>query len=479
MAYGYHSRGNHEGQVGVSFLHYKCETACIDEIFYIPVTFSEEILMKNMGTLAYVNNESDLMYLLYQSTVYSIDLSSGEKAQLAKASSAGSFYSNKSSSLIAWEEGDEGYAGMIRIADLSTGETYRIDAGEGEFVQIQGFLGNDLVYGTGRKSDVLTQAGQVVHKPMYELAILSFDEDMTQSGAYQMDGYYIEGTQILENQLNIYRLTKNNASGSYEEAADDQMFFNNRSDKKVTSLTKSKIVDDFQKVWSISIPLDTEKVQTNGTLCKIRDAAASYQLNLDDGDQGHLYYVYAKGRLQQIDSVLADAIDTAYDQMGVVVDDRASYVWTRGTRALSKNLTFEEQQAKNAEDGLRACLEILISAEGGNASLVEALLNEKTAVEDIMTQAIEAENTKDTSKSVSGRAENLRGSSVTQILYYINENHLVLAVTGDSSALLLTGYDTKNVSVYDPVTSETTTMAIADAQEYFEAYDCAFFAWIK
>lgn len=44
-----------------------------------------------MGTLAYVNNESDLMYLLYQSTVYSIDLSSGEKAQLAKASSAGSF----------------------------------------------------------------------------------------------------------------------------------------------------------------------------------------------------------------------------------------------------------------------------------------------------------------------------------------------------------------------------------------------------
>ena len=62
--------------------------------------------------------------------------------------------------------------------------------------RFRAFWGNDLVYGTGRKSDVLTQAGQVVHKPMYELAILSFDEDMTQSGAYQMDGYYIEGTQI-------------------------------------------------------------------------------------------------------------------------------------------------------------------------------------------------------------------------------------------------------------------------------------------
>ena len=74
--------------------------------------------------------------------------------------------------------------------------------------RFRAFWGNDLVYGTGRKSDVLTQAGQVVHKPMYELAILSFDEDMTQSGAYQMDGYYIEGTQILENQLNIIVLRR-------------------------------------------------------------------------------------------------------------------------------------------------------------------------------------------------------------------------------------------------------------------------------
>ena len=55
-------------------------------------------------------------------------------------------------------------------------------------------------------------------------------------------------------------------------------------------------------------------------------------------------------------------------------------------------------------DSLRACLEILVAAEGGKVSLVEELLNEKTAVEDIMTQAIEAENTKDTSKNVSGRS---------------------------------------------------------------------------
>ena len=77
---------------------------------------------------------------------------------------------------------------------------------------------------------------------------------------------------------------------------------------------------------------------------------------------------------------------------------------------------MKNSRTKNAEDGLRACLEILISAEGGKASLVEALLNEKTAVEDIMTQAIEArKQQKIHTKSVSGRAENLRGSSVTQI----------------------------------------------------------------
>ena len=472
MAYGYHSRGNHEGQVGVSFLHYKSaeksEESSIDEIFYIPVTFSEEILMKNMGTLAYVNNESDLMYLLYQSTVYSIDLSSGEKAELAVAPSAGSFYSNASSSLIAWEEGDTSYPNLIRIADLSTGKTYRVAAEDGEFVQIQGFLGNDLVYGTGRKNDVLTQAGQVVQQPMYKLTILDFAEDMTQSGEYQMADYYIEGTQILENQLEIYRLTKDVATGTYATAADDQMFFNNRSDKKTTSLTKSQITDGFQKVWSISLALDTEKVQTNGTLSKIRDAAAAYQLNLDDSSEDELYYVYARGKLQQIDRSLVDAINAAYDEMGVVVDDHAKYIWTRGTRALNKNLTYEEETAQSQDDSLRACLEILVAAEGGKASEVEALLSDGIAIDDVIVQAMGAQN----------NIVNLRGCSVTQVLYYINENHLVLAVTGDNSAVLLTGYDTQNVSIYDPVTAEVTTMAIADAQDYFAQYDCAFLAWL-
>lgn len=492
MAYGYHSRGNHEGQVGVSFLHYKgaekSEESGIDEIFYIPVTFSEEILMKNMGTLAYVNNESDLMYLLYQNTVYSIDLSSGEKAELAVAPSAGSFYSNASSSLIAWEEGDAGYPNVIRIADLSTGNTYRVVAEDGEFMQIQGFLGNDLVYGTARKSDLLTQAGQVVQKPMYKLTILDFTDDMTQTGEYQMADYYIEGTQILENQLEIYRLTKDTATGVYTVADNDQMFFNNRSDKKTTSLTRSQIADEFQKVWSISLSLDTEKVQTNGTLSKIRDAAAAYQLNLDDGSEDELYYVYARGKLQQISSSLTDAIDTAYDKMGVVVDDHAKYVWTRGTRALSKNLTFEEQTAQSADDSLRACLEILVAFEGGSASNVEALLSDDVAIDEVIAQAmgsqtdttnaddLQRDNTQD--KNTGGRVENLRRCSITQVLYYINENHLVLAITGDNSAVLLTGYDTQNVSIYDPVNAEVTTMAIADAQSYFEQYDCAFMAWL-
>lgn len=476
MVYGYHSRGNHEGQVGVSFLHYKSASSeeneanspVLDEIFYIPVTFSEEILMKNMGTLAYVNNESDLMYLLYQSTVYSIDLSSGEKAELAKAPSAGSFYSNQSSSLIAWEEGESEYPNLIRIADLSTGKTYRVDAGDGEFVQIQGFLGDDLVYGIGRKSDVSTQAGQVVQKPMYKLTILSFEEEMTQSGEYQPTDYYIERTSVGENQIEIYRLTKN-ATG-YESADNDQMFFNNRSDQKKTSLTKSQTLDGFMKVWLVTLPLDTEKVQTSGALSPIRDASASYQLSLDDSVQSSLYYVYARGKLQQIDESLAEAIDTAYNQMGVVIDDHASYVWTRGTRALSKNLTFEEQTASSETDSLRSCIEILVSSEGGKTSQLGASLEEGMAVDEVITQAMEG---------VSGRLENLRGCTVTQILYYINENHLVLALTGDDSALLLTGYDTKNVTIYNPVTAETMTMAIEEAQNYFSMYDSAFLACIN
>lgn len=480
MVYGYHSKGNHEGQVGVSFLHYLSDSSYIDEIFYIPVSFSEEILMKNMGTLAYVNNESDLMYLLYGNTVYSIDLSSGEKVELAETSSAGSFYSNESNSLIAWEESnsDKTYTMTIRIADLSTGKMYKVDSEESEFLCIQGFLGNDLVYGVGRETDLVTKAGQIIQMPMYKLKIVSFDDGMSESGEYQKSDIYIEKTQLLENQIEICRMVKD-LSG-YKNTENDQMFVNNRNDKRNITLTKSRIEDGFGKMISIALKVDAESATIDAKMGKIRDKNASYQLNLENKIKKAEYYVYAGGKLSKISSSLKDAIGYAYDKMGVVVDTNANYVWTRGTRALNKKLPFEELTVQDNEESLLVCLKILCSSEGADVSDIESMFEEGYAPDKIIEKVIGSRDEISTAdKSKNASVQNLKGCTIAQLLYYLNEDHMVLAITGDKSALLITGYDTKNVILYDPVKGEAITMAQTEADEYFEQYDRVFLTWLE
>lgn len=466
MVYGYHNRGNHEGEVGISFLEYTGADNHIDEIFYIPVDFSEQILQKNMGTIAYVSQESDLLYLLYASTVYSVDLSSGEKVELAAAGSAGSFHRNEDSSLVGWQEGDGQYPNTLKVVVLSNGRTYEIAADEGEFLQIQGFLGQDLIYGVGRKSDVLIQAGEVAAMPLYTLRIAHFGEDMEAAGDYTPSGLLISGTEILENQIVIHRVTNN--AGGIEEAEDDQMFLNDRENLTDGSIMRVSFPDGFQRTVSIRTDISSADLILSSDRCQIRDAQAAYQLTLSDSGLENGYYVFSRGGLSAVEQQLSQAIRKAYDEMGAVLDGRNRYLWTRGTRDLNKTLTVGEQGCNGSGDSLRACLDILLSYEGASAMQTGAALTEGRTPAQIMEEAL----------GDGGSVMNLRGCSIGQLLYYIHLNHPVLAISGDGSAVLFIGYDSQNITIYNPVSQEISQMSQAEAEEQFSQQDCQYICWL-
>ena len=44
MVYGYHNRGGREGEVGISFYRFTASAMAVDELFFVPVDFSEDIL---------------------------------------------------------------------------------------------------------------------------------------------------------------------------------------------------------------------------------------------------------------------------------------------------------------------------------------------------------------------------------------------------------------------------------------------------
>ena len=80
-----------------------------------------------------------------------------------------------------------------------------------------------------------------------------------------------------------------------------------------------------ERSWSVSYThLDVYKRQLVST--------AEY------GKAEKTYYAYGCGRLQGICNSAGEAIRLIYDQMGVVVDDKGDYIWTRANRAMQYSI---------------------------------------------------------------------------------------------------------------------------------------------
>ena len=475
MVYGYQNRGGHEGEAGISFCKFNAGTMAVDEVFFVPVTFSEEILQARMGTLAYVNDRNDLLYLLYGNTVYSIDLTSGEKAVLASAGEGlggrGGFFRNSEGSLIGWEEYDaDGFARAVHIADLTNGKLHEITAAEGEFLLLQGFMDRDIVYGVGRRSEAAFNAGEVTALPMDVIRLAEIGEEVVQEGEYSSAGYYIEGTEIQENQIEVSRLVR--VDGSFVPADDDQIFLNARGEQKDTSVVRYSDGGRFLRIVSVRLDADPSRSNFTTERVKYRDAEQSFVINLSEGKDSELYYVYSGGYLSGAHRLLSDAVREAFDSFGVVTDTANERVWARFARDNKKTVAVNTAVAGTGTS-LGQCIRVLAAYEGGRSSAISAGSSESSLTRIIASLLPER------------KVLNLYGCSLSEVLYYVNLGHPVLALTGEEQAVLITGFDGQNITIFDPGIVENAEegitrqmeVSMAEAEEVFSKsgnqYCCA------
>lgn len=465
IVYGYHNRGQHEGEAGVCFYRYLKAENRMEELFYIPSAISEDVLQTELGGLAYVS-ETDLLYFLYGATMYSVDLASQEKMELATLDSANGFFSNEEASLVAWHEGDAVAAREIAVMNLENGKLFRIAAEDGEFLQIQGFIGNDLVYGVGRDIDKGILSGVQEIRPVYALKFVTVAEELEETGIYQQTGICIMTTEIRENEVEITRVNKNGAA--YVPADNDHVFLNEREIVNTTGSVKKKTDESFLNECYISLGVETNNVSFMTEPCQYRSEPAQNILTAAEAmAEDERYYVYGKGGLLDAYESLAPAIEEAYDVMGCVTDSNQNYLWTRGTRDLFKNLTLELAVCESDSQSLESALGMLLKFEGGSATGLDVSLREGKGVKEIISARQE------------GTVLDLTGCSVSQILYYLHNGHPVLAQLGEHSAMLIIGYETAGITVYNPCGGVTTQMSMAEAESYFGMYGYRFFSCIE
>lgn len=468
MVYGYMNRGDHEGRVGISFYRYIEEEGSLEEKFFIPVTVSSQMLRADLGELTYVN-QSDMCYFLYGNSIYSVDLTSGECVEVTNRAQKGMYAKNDRENLVAWQDGeDENFPDRIQVLNMDSGEITSITAAEGEYVKLEDFIQNDLVYGIGRISDAVTESGMVTAYPMYALEIVDADNQMAVETHYEVAGIHIMDAQVSESQISMKRAIKG-ADGTYQDTNDDMLLLNYRDEDDAAEFVTTRTSDTRKREYYLNLGIEESAgISVTAQIPPIRRQGDSRQITLPDSQSAAAgYYVYAKGGLMAREGNLSSAISTAYDNMGVVVDASQNYLWTRDTRDVYKTLGVGLEEADSNEESLAAALRMIIQYEGGGqVDTASALASQKSAYQ-ILSEALPEQIILD-----------LQGCTVPHLLYYINENHPVLALTGDGSARVILGYDSSNVTIYDPFGNQTYTMSQDEATQSFAAFGSRFISCV-
>lgn len=448
--FGYMNRGTHEGRVGVTIYYFDSEENCVEEKAFIPSKKAGEISVKKLDQLVYYSRPQNAVYVMFEGALYKVDLETGEQEMLIQNLKEGQYASSADGKNLAYQfNGTLTEATTMMVWNLQTGKNHQIKVKEGEVIRPLGFVQGDIVYGVGRQQDIgRTVSGETI-LPLYKLEISNEKNEIVKT--YEPSHAYVTNVRVIDNMVEMDRVKK---SGNKYSVIQQDYITNNKEQKKQSTQIEVYLSEENS---TLQVRLAGEKriEDTNPKLLKPKQKRSSVKtdikLNVKDDKEG--YYVYGRGKLCGIYDKAGDAIIAADPVKGVVVTSKQTKIWERGNRQLSYNLENAPAFAKKAgENSLTACLEQMLQYAGKNVNVAEEMKNGKSVMEIL-------------DKHSGGEALDLTGCTVEELFYIIGKGTPVIAMTGENSAVLLTGYDSTTVTYINPQTGRKPTKTIEAVEE--------------
>lgn len=465
LVYGYMNRGVHEGEVGLAVYHYDSVSNTNEEQVFIASDKSYQMLKAELGQLMYVNEAGEL-FLMMNGTVYGVELGTRNVREVVNNLQEGAYAVSNSGRYIAWCEAKKGMGGsVIRVMDLSDMVTTEISAENGTLVKPLGFMEEDFVYGIARESDIFADAVGSVAFPMYQVKIVDVTQEaLTELKIYEKTGYYVDGVQIEGSAMYLERMRK---SGTDYVPAEGDMIMNRESEAggaaeiatAVSEEKQTEVLLKFQEVLNEKTP----KLLTPKETILLEERMASLP---QKGDAGN-YYVYVKGEIVASTENVAEAVKLANETMGVVIDSDQRYIWKRARKTAQPRLSDIAASTEDASAGsIAQCMNVMLQKEGLNMN-VQALLESGETPKSVLRNTLKERTVLD-----------LTGCSTDEILYYVSLGTPVFAMTGNDSAVLVVGYDSTGVLLYEPGTDATVRKTLAEADALFANAGNVFFAYL-
>ena len=477
IVYGYMNRGLNEGKVGVALYYYDCTLNTIEEELFIPYTKSYEMLSVEIDNLAYISSRNRL-YVFLDGGVYTINITARESEIMQASISETGFFSSDDESIIAWQTGNSVVDfTQIQLFKLNSMTPYTIPSGAGEVVIPLGFMDNDVIYGAARVSDVTTDYTGKTIIPMYSVRIQ--DQNGNTLKDYHQDGVYVLGIEKSDNLLILSRATKDPDSGELLPIEYDQIV-NNKTQTSLKNKLSSVVTEKTETTYQTVLYKggDGEKSSVNVTNPKEVVFEGSRDVSIKDDDTLKRYYVYAKGKIAGIYSSASEAVEIAGNLYGVVTNKQMAYVWESSNRKASTKITSLEisettPKADSEEDTPETdntssyvkCIDMMLQSGGVYKSSEEEIRRKSLAR--VLADNLEAD------------VLDLSGVSLSDVLYYVSRGYPVMAMTGQGTAVIITGYDSKNTILYDPGEERVYKLGMNDSKELFEKAGNRFVTYIK
>lgn len=465
MVYGYISRGRREGYTGAEIYLYNNSLNTVEELAFIPSTKSPEIFEAELERLAYINGKNEL-YLLMNNQINCVNLDRQTVDVIAENMSGDTYQVSDSNRMIVWQNEGKKYASSsLTLMNLNSGEQMKIEAGSGNYIMPLGFMGEDVIYGVARQSDVILDDTGTMIFPMFQVRIQ--DENGKVLKTYEKDGFYTTDCSINGNQINLSRVEKD-GEGNYAAAPNDQIVSGAaevvKSNKVITIP-----VDDCETITEIQMKSAPDSKKLKRLTPKEVLYEGSREIQLPQAEQPmESYYVYGPDGEVAILSTAGEAISLAYEISGTVTGESGAYVW-RKDKINTKNqiMAIEASPVTEDKNSLAVCLDTILAYEGIMRNS-EYMLTQGKTVQEVLQENLENVQVLD-----------LSGCTLDSVLYYPDREIPVLAMLGDGNAVLIIGFNEKNVVLMNPETDKVYKMGMNDAADWFTENGCHFISYVK
>ncbi len=441
---GYMNRGSHEGQVGVGIYYFSIDSNVIEEKAFIPSTKAYAIAADELGKMVYYNHSQSMLYVLADGTLYQIDLDKDEQTVLAEGLTEEQYAVSDDGHQMAYQttvseaDGEDAAQTGICVMNLRSGETYTIDAAQGESVRPLGFINGDFVFGKIRPGDAGVNVSGEELNPMYEIEIRNSDNKEEARYTFEDQNIYTTDILIEENLLTLNRVVK--AGDTYHAAS--QEFITNNQERRESSITLEKYTTDMMET-QIRLTFSDGLSDTSPELVRPGQIVSGEPLTitLSGGDSGEKFYVYGMGELIDVYDKAGYAVQRANEVSGVVISSNQQYVWERGNRDLAYATDAEAFSAEDGETTLAACERYMERYEAHQIDLT--------------------------------------GCTLDQVLYVINRGCPVIALIDTDHAVLMTGYTTTDITYIDPEDGKEHTTGVGTMSNRTEDSGNVFIGYIQ